>query len=202
MNEVNIVDREVIDSFNGKYCWLSNFYMEPCGTTNEHRYQAEKAKHHPELRTQILGANTPGLAKRLGRSVPCNMRWWQGVREKAMIRGLRVKFSHPEMRDLLLGTGNAVIIEGNYWHDNYWGDCKCRKCRGNPGMNRLGTMLMQIRDELAAEMKAVADYLNASAKDIEEFIDAQLEQAKLDEPWTEEEVNEILDDEERRHRGE
>lgn len=179
MNEVN--DRKVIGSFNGEYCWLSNFYMEPSGTTNEHRYQAEKAKHHPELRAQILSANTPGLAKRLGRSVPCSMRWWNERRDKAMIRGLRVKFSHPELRELLLDTGDAILIEGNNWHDNYWGNCRCRKCKDRPGMNMLGLMIMRVRDELAKEMRAIAEYLEASQEDIDKFIDAQLEDALLEE---------------------
>ena len=28
------------------------------------------------------------------------------------------------------------IIEGNYWHDVYWGQCTCEKCVGK-GKNKL-----------------------------------------------------------------
>jgi predicted NAD-dependent protein-ADP-ribosyltransferase YbiA (DUF1768 family) len=61
--------------------------------------------------------------------------------------GLRQKFSKPEFISLLLNTSNREIIEGNYWHDNYWGSCTCDKC-GNKGLNKLGILLMKIRKEL------------------------------------------------------
>ena len=41
-------DRLVIDRFKGDYAYLSNFYWETSGTTVEHRFQASKAKNHPE----------------------------------------------------------------------------------------------------------------------------------------------------------
>ena len=44
-------------------------------------------------------------------------------------------------------TGDAELIEGNTWHDNYWGVCSCSKCNGR-GKNRLGKLLMKVREEL------------------------------------------------------
>ena len=57
---------------------------------------------------------------------------------------LRRKFSIPYLRDLLLNTENATLIEGNTWNDTFWGiDLKTGK-----GQNHLGKLLMEIREEL------------------------------------------------------
>lgn len=54
---------------------------------------------------------------------------------------LRVKFSDPTLRKLLLDTGNAKLIEGNTWNDTFWG-----VCRGK-GQNNLGLILQKLRAE-------------------------------------------------------
>jgi hypothetical protein len=40
-----------------------------------------------------------------------------------------------------------MLIEGNWWHDNFYGSCTCNKCV-NKGENNLGKILMKIREEL------------------------------------------------------
>ena len=59
---------------------------------------------------------------------------------------LRLKFAQPYLRDLLIATGEQKLIEGNYWHDNFWGSCSCEKC-GDKGENHLGRLLMKLRSE-------------------------------------------------------
>ena len=64
------------------------------------------------------------------------------------------KFQIPELRDKLLATGDANLVEGNTWHDNYWGICTCSKCINSPvvdGKNKLGTILMKVRDSIREE---------------------------------------------------
>jgi len=39
------------------------------------------------------------------------------------------------------------------WHDNYWGNCYCFKCKDIKGVNKLGEPLMDIRSRLAPEEK-------------------------------------------------
>ena len=47
-------------------------------------------------------------------------------------------------------------VEGNHWHDTYWGVCNpeafgkppCTKGCGGTGENQLGKILMRVRDEL------------------------------------------------------
>ena len=68
-----------------------------------------------------------------------------------MLDLLRQKFRNPKLRELLLGTGEAVLVEGNLHHDNYWGNRKCKKCAEIPGNNQLGKLLMQVRTELFQE---------------------------------------------------
>ena len=53
---------------------------------------------------------------------------------------------------MLLSTGDVAIIEGNYWHDNFYGQCTCEKCAGK-GKNKLGKLLMDIRSELNGTKK-------------------------------------------------
>lgn len=62
------------------------------------------------------------------------------------------KFSrNTNLKKLLLDTKDAYLIEGNWWHDNYWGDCYCPKCSKTLGKNMLGTILMRVREELKNE---------------------------------------------------
>ena len=75
---------------------------------------------------------------------------WEQIKDKVMYDILRDKFSSDPNKANLLATGNRPLIEGNNWHDNYWGVCSCERCKRkyNHGRNQLGKTLMQIRDEL------------------------------------------------------
>ena len=142
----------MIKNFEGEYAFLSNFYFSPMiidnvvYTTNEHYFQAMKSLNPKERQTIVL-APTPGKAKHLGRKVSLR-KDWEDIKEEVMLTGLRHKFSNPELRKKLLATGNEELIEGTTWHDNYWGICDCEAC-GGQGKNRLGKLLMQVREELA-----------------------------------------------------
>lgn len=129
-----------IDRFSGPYRFLSNFYVV-AGTTTEHHYQAAKTTD-PVWRARILEATTPAQAKHLGRSVPLRSDW-ESIKIPYMLELLRWKFSFCGLKKLLLDTGNAVLIEGNTWGDQFWG-----VCRGK-GDNHLGRLLMQVRAELS-----------------------------------------------------
>ena len=63
-------------------------------------------------------------------------------------------------------------VEGNHWHDTYWGVCNpeafgkppCTKGCGGTGENQLGKILMRVRDELrCAEAEAAAAAAAAAA---------------------------------------
>lgn len=136
----------MIDTFRGKYYFLSNFYpsdIEYDGityTSNEAAFQAQKVLDHEEkLRFKNLD---PRKAKKLGRRVKLR-RDWDEVKDNYMYEICRAKFTqNPDLAAKLLKTGEEELVEGNTWHDTYWGVCNGR------GKNRLGKILMKVRSEL------------------------------------------------------
>jgi len=143
----NTVTVQAITSFTGKYRWLSNFFpssIEYEGQrypTIEHAYQAAKTSD-PSERAEILSTMQPAIAKRIGRRVTLKTDWYK-ARLSIMEQLLRLKFVPSSLfGDMLLSTGNAILIEGNYWGDTFWGVCR------NKGHNHLGKILMHIRDDL------------------------------------------------------
>ena len=142
-----------IDDFQGDYFFLSNFSPAPVMLdgveypTVEHAYQAAKTLE-PKERERIRGASTPGLARKLGRKMPQRPDWPE-VKVDIMRDLVRQKFkSNPDLQKLLLATGEAELVEGNTWHDNFWGDCRCARCAAVPGQNWLGRLLMNVRQHL------------------------------------------------------
>lgn len=145
----------MITSFEGKYSFLSNFYA--CQTeyhnvkypTSEHAYQAAKT-NNPIQREAIKNADTPDDAKRLGRRVEIKSNWDE-IKDEVMYEIVLNKFKNKRMQAKLLATENEQLVEGNYWHDNHFGSCYCKKCLQLPKENVLGKILMRVRDELRAE---------------------------------------------------
>lgn len=145
--------RPVIDGFEGKYEFLSNFFpseitAEDDGITYptaEHYFQAHKTMNLEE-RGKIAGAHSPGMAKRAGRAIDLRPDW-EKIKVNIMWDALKLKFSNPELKEKLLATDNAVLIEGNTWHDNFWGNCHCEKCANRTGRNQLGSLLMVVRSQ-------------------------------------------------------
>ena len=56
---------------------------------------------------------------------------------------------NPDLKAKLIATCDEYLLEGNTWHDNYWGVCLCNgsKCLDKVGKNKLGLILMQVRKE-------------------------------------------------------
>jgi len=67
-----------------------------------------------------------------------------------MRSAVKAKFKqNSELLKLLIATKPHDLIEGNYWHDNIWGDCLCSRCKNIKGQNLLGKILMEVREELS-----------------------------------------------------
>lgn len=140
----------MIDSFTGKYDFLSNFHISPIlfrfidediyAPTVEHAFQAAKSNKMTQQK-HILKARTPSEAKKLGRRVDL-IEDWDDIRDEVMLRLIRLKFTiHTDLKQKLLDTGEEELIEGNTWGDSYWGVCD------GEGKNQLGMTLMKVRDE-------------------------------------------------------
>lgn len=146
---------KVIDQFYDEYNFLSNFAQIPVrwmGTeyrTAEHVFNAMKAVDYSDRR-YVADAITPTEAKRRGREITLRQDW-DKVKYAFMRDILYAKFNTPTTKQLLLSTDNAILVEGNTWHDQIWGDCVCPRHIKIPGQNALGTLLMYTRLRLATE---------------------------------------------------
>ena len=133
----------------GDHKCFSNFSPHPIEIdgvewpTVEHYYQAQKFAGTTQERL-IQMASSPKEAKRLGGSRTWPLRPdWESVKDDVMRRAVRRKFeTHEDARISLIFTGNAAIIEALPW-DYYWGEGRSGK-----GKNKLGQILMEVRDEL------------------------------------------------------
>ena len=113
--------------------------------TSEHYFQAQKfvTTDRPWFE-QIQMVKTPKQAAKMGRDRTHPLREdWEQVKEEIMFQGVLQKFTtHEKLRQILLETGEEAIVE-NSPIDYYWG---CGK--DGSGKNRLGIILMQVRDQL------------------------------------------------------
>ncbi|MCP5006489.1 MAG: NADAR family protein [Planctomycetes bacterium] len=136
----------MIDKFEGKYEFLSNFYPSVVTIdgvtypTVEHAFQAYKVISLA-VRRVIAKADGPAEAKRQSRQV-CLRFDWEDIKDTVMLRALRMKFNNVVLGSKLLGTGEEKLIEGNTWGDTYWGVCDGK------GTNMLGQLLMKVRTEI------------------------------------------------------
>jgi len=143
---------KTIDKFTDEEFFLSNFYIDNFTWNGkdyksvEHAYQASKADNESE-HEWIRSLDTAGKAKRNGKLVHLR-KDWESVKENIMLELLRIKFSDPELKKKLKDTKNYELIEGNYWHDNFFGNCTCQNCKDIEGQNKLGKLLMQVRQEI------------------------------------------------------
>lgn len=145
----------MIDCFDKEWAFLSNFYESEIEfegityLTNEHFFQAMKTLDINERRA-IANCRTPSQVKRMGRQVALRPDW-EDVKESVMLEGLCLKFADEQLADWLLETGDEELVEGTTWHDNEWGNCSCPKCAHIEGKNKLGRLLMIVRDMIKDE---------------------------------------------------
>lgn len=115
--------------------------------TAEHAYQAGKARKD-EVREWILSAPTPSLVAMAAHGL---YTWdinpdWSKTKFDRMRNVLLAKFTqHEDLKQLLLSTGNARLVEVGRT-DNLvnrtWGEVKGK------GLNMLGVLLMEVRQQI------------------------------------------------------
>lgn len=73
---------------------------------------------------------------------------WEEKKYAVMYEVQRMKFDqHKELQEKLIKTKNAYLLYGNIIHDNEFGFCMCSTCRHILKKNRLGEILMKLREE-------------------------------------------------------
>ena len=98
------------------------------------------------MRKSIRKAEKPIIAKNLADKNKAAIRPdWDAIKDEVMYRAVRRKFElHPELKAMLLATGDEEIIEAAPT-DTYWG-----VGRDGTGLNKLGKIIARIREELRA----------------------------------------------------
>lgn len=143
----------MINQFRGSNFYLSNFYS--CDITvgpitfpsTEHAFQATKATNESDL-NYVRWAASPKEAKKRGQKIELRNNW-DSIRYNIMTTVTWLKFSqNHDLQKRLMKTGQQELIEGNRWHDNYWGQCFCDKCKSADAYNYLGCILMTVRTSL------------------------------------------------------
>lgn len=142
-------DIDRIMTFRGGFYYLSNFfetyiaYKGLVFTNSEAAFQSQKTYNSQDW--EKFTSMSASEAKRAGRRSYLREDW-EDVKDSIMREVIKAKFDcNPILKEALLNTGNKYLEEGTTWHDHYWGTCE------GVGRNRLGTMLMQLRDEYKAE---------------------------------------------------
>lgn len=137
----------MIKEFQNEYRWLSNFAPVKIildGITYpsvEHAYMSAKSDDKDWKEYCSNPINTAGDVKRRSRSIKLKDNW-NDIKLDVMRECLNKKFIQEPYRTKLIETGNTYLQEGNRWNDKFWGVC----LRTNQGDNRLGKMIMEIRE--------------------------------------------------------
>lgn len=143
--------KRFIHHFRGQYSCFSNFYYAEYILNGKRYYTVENGFQSyktdpPDERIRVAGS--PATAKKLGQVVQLRSDW-EEIKDDVMYQHVKAKFKqNNDIRQVLIGTRNAILSEDNTWHDNYWGDCTCDDCTIIKGENKLGKILMRVREEL------------------------------------------------------
>ncbi len=135
---------------NAPYYEFTNFYDAPITIdekiwpTTEHYFQAQKFPHvnaiQEKIRRSLTGRDAFNIARRYDH---LKRKDWDAIKDDAMRRALRAKFTqHLQLKNLLKNTGNKVLVEDSPV-DWYWGWGANRT-----GKNMLGKLLMELRATL------------------------------------------------------
>lgn len=140
---------------------FSNFYHKPFTYKgypllfSEQGFMLEKAQlFDPSMIDKIVHATRPDEAKQYGREIKnYKDKVWANRRYDAMVKVLTAKFQDPELKAILLRTGDRILVEASPY-DRIWGvglaenDPRILDERNWRGQNLLGKALMQVRDQL------------------------------------------------------
>lgn len=138
----------MIKEFKNQYFFLSNFYEYPiyynklvfCNA--EAAFQAQKVINEKD-QYKFINLNA-SQARKLGKTVQLR-KDWEEIKDSVMYEIVKRKFTiNKELQQKLLETKEEELVEGNWWHDTYWGvDSKT-----GIGQNKLGKILMKVREEV------------------------------------------------------
>jgi len=141
--------------------------------TTEHYYQSQKfATTDPLYANKIAKTARPSEAAKLGRDRSRKLlrKDWESAKIGVMRIALRAKVDqHPEIRELLLSTGDRKMEETSPT-DAFWGTGQDGK-----GQNWLGRLWMELRASLRGEAVKIARTAPPPTETTEEFMERLIE---------------------------
>ena len=157
-------DTEENGCFSNWYRWP--FVIDGVQYPHVEQYMmSQKARlFHDDVRyAAILRTENPNDCKKLGKQVtPFDPKIWDGAKYEIVKAGNRAKFEqNPDLKAKLLATGTAILAEASP-RDKVWGIGKTAKTAAEtdpsawPGQNLLGKILMELREEFAANPTTAA----------------------------------------------
>lgn len=147
-----VVFRKTNERFGGLSNMASGFPLEVSGVrilTSEALYQACRFPDRPDVQRLIIQQTSPMTAKMKSKPHRKETRSdWDKIRVNIMRWCLRVKLAQnwEKFGELLLDTGDRPIVEESR-KDDFWG-AKGANEETLVGMNVLGRLLMELREEL------------------------------------------------------
>lgn len=170
---------KAIVRFRGENGFLSNMYaaaFEWDGRTYQNAEAAfQSAKSLNAEERAAFGGLSGAVAKRQGKKVLLR-RDWEKVKVGIMEEVVRAKFmQNPDLAKKLAETGDAQLMEGNNWHDTFWGV----DAASLEGENHLGEILMKIRAELQqGDFLETAERMNKEKEDLKRREKEQAEEER------------------------
>ena len=143
-----IVNNRIV-AFDGAERWLSNFvgcsidYQGRNFPSVEHAYQSMKQDSETWRQKCADYTITSAAIKKMAQEIDKRPDW-NRIKLSVMRECVKLKFLQEPFRTRLIETGNMEIIEGNWWHDTFWGVDKDTM----EGSNNLGKLIMEVRSSL------------------------------------------------------
>lgn len=152
MKNYNIKNEDTaIMLFRGEYFFLSNFYEGKIFDYRGYKFTNTEAPFHAEKcwgRVKEFEMERPSQSKKLGRKILMREDW-DKVKDQVMYNVCYAKFTQDEtLKAKLLATGDRELVEGNCHKDRCWGMTYSQKYNLWIGENRLGIVLMKLREDL------------------------------------------------------
>ena len=169
----SVVFRKTNEPFGGLSNMAGGYPIRVNGVsvrTSEALYQACRFPHLPDVQRMIIGEISPMTAKMRSRPYRKTSRSdWDRVRVRIMRWCLRMKLANnwDEFSELLLQTEDRPIVEESC-KDDFWGAKPIGDGSKLIGMNVLGRLLMELREQVREHGRDA--FLNVAPPDVANFL--------------------------------
>ncbi|MCF0113431.1 MAG: NADAR family protein [Bacilli bacterium] len=143
--KINKAKPTYIRQFTKDYDFLNPYYQHLIsyhGITYKNAEAAFQAQKNPKYARQFVSLSGP-KARTLGSKV-MPLPGWEDKQLDVMEDICRAKFSDEELKQKLIATFPAILINGNTRGEKFWG----ASLKTGIGRNHLGEILTDIREEL------------------------------------------------------